>query len=581
MEAVKQFEVIDGEAVKNERKTTVTQQNAAEAEARNIGYILKDSGLYKIPNEDKEPPLVCARLEVLAEARDENKKGWSKLVEFADADGVNKRLLLPNKLQAGDGRELLEVLLDNGLRINNIKLLKKYLNDYQTSRRALIVNRTGWHKSSFIFSNSEILGESEEVIYFDGETAGDCKERGTLEEWRDNIGIYCAGNSRLILAVCVALASPLLYVTGQENGGFHLIGNSSTGKSTALKVACSVYGSPEYLKTWRATDNGLEGIASNRNDTLLILDELREFADSGKIGGVVYMLGNGAGKTRSTRNGDARNSKKWRTLFLSSGEEDLADLMNKEKTAPKAGQEIRFLTIPAQAKDAKHGLFENLHDKADGKELSEYLTGTARVYYGTPARAFINAIIKDGINNIKQQYKEFLTRSEKDYLPQNASNQVKRAFNRFAVAAFAGEYAIANSLTGWQKGEAVAACMQCFNDWIDWRGGLDNQETKAILNQVKAFFEENDSSQFEKLGINGEQKIINMAGYKENTENGVKYYVFTTAFKKRICAGFNKREAAQVLFSAGWLDKPKAENKKIKGESKKVYWFNSKMFESE
>ena len=47
------------------------------------------------------------------------------------------------------------------------------------------------------------------------------------------------GNSRLILAISTALAPPLLGLCGFEPGGVHLRGQSSTGKTTSLRVAAS------------------------------------------------------------------------------------------------------------------------------------------------------------------------------------------------------------------------------------------------------------------------------------------------------------------------------------------------------
>lgn len=55
-------------------------------------------------------------------------------------------------------------------------------------------------------------------------------------------------------------------------------GDSSSGKTTALKVAASVFGGASYLQRWRTTDNALEAIAAQHCDGLLILDELAQVA---------------------------------------------------------------------------------------------------------------------------------------------------------------------------------------------------------------------------------------------------------------------------------------------------------------
>ena len=72
---------------------------------------------------------------------------------------------------------------------------------------------------------------------------------------------------------------PLLkHAQQQETGraGIHLIGDSSQGKTTALHVAGSIWGSPGFVRTRRATSNGLEATSNALNDALLILDEISE-----------------------------------------------------------------------------------------------------------------------------------------------------------------------------------------------------------------------------------------------------------------------------------------------------------------
>ena len=113
------------------------------------------------------------------------------------------------------------------------------------------------------------------------------------------------------------------------------MGKSSAGKTTAF-VAASVYGPRGYVKSWCATDNGLETVAFNHNDMLLILDEMDEMSPQ-KIGATVYMLANGVGKTRANTSGDAKQPKTWRIALLSAGEIDLNMHMASVGSAAMAG----------------------------------------------------------------------------------------------------------------------------------------------------------------------------------------------------------------------------------------------------
>ena len=567
---------------KNNGKTTVImpESDIFEAEKRAIRFMTKDGELCKIvADDDSEPKPVCANIDVLADARDWQANGWSKLIRFKDRDDNEKRVLLPNRLFASrDGHEVIELLYDKGLTIKSQKLTIEYLRECKTKRRALIVDCTGWHDNKYIFSNSEILGETDEMVYYDGDSGTDFDCAGTLDDWRENIGEYCVGNSRLMLAVCTAFASTLLNIVGQDNGGFHFVGKSQTGKSTALKVACSVFGGKDYSKQWRATDNGLEGLASQRNDALLVLDEIGQMGDGAKVGEVVYMLGNTKGKARANRNGDLRKPKQWTLLFLSSGEKTLSDCMTEARKQLKAGQAVRMLDIPV---NQQYGLFDELHDKKDGAELSNHLKEKVLKYYGTPARAFINAIIKEGKDVVKQDFDEKYDKWTTEYLSkqEEVSGQVESAFKRFALAAYAGEYATANNLTGWQQGAALSGCLRCFFDWIGQRGGYGDQEDNALLAQVKMYFEQNGNSQF-RDDKTVDARVINMAGDKEKIGDETKYYVFTETFNKKICAGFNPKQARSVLYAKGWLDYEDSKQKNINGNTR-FYVFNSKMFESE
>ena len=100
---------------------------------------------------------------------------------------------------------------------------------------------------------------------------------GTVEDWRKTVARSCIGNSRLAFGVSAGFAAPLLRIAGEENGGFHFVGSSRLGKSTLLRVAGSVWGGGGingYLCSWRATSNGLEGVAEAHCDALLCLDEM-------------------------------------------------------------------------------------------------------------------------------------------------------------------------------------------------------------------------------------------------------------------------------------------------------------------
>src|ERR1019366_5447930 len=108
--------------------------------------------------------------------------------------------------------------------------------------------------------------------------------RGTLKDWKNNIGDLCKENSRLMFAASLACVGPVLrFVTGPRSGGFQISGKGETGKTTAAMVAGSLWGchlSPErrekgFAESWHTTAGKVEITALAHNETLLILDETK------------------------------------------------------------------------------------------------------------------------------------------------------------------------------------------------------------------------------------------------------------------------------------------------------------------
>jgi putative DNA primase/helicase len=108
-------------------------------------------------------------------------------------------------------------------------------------------------------------------------------------------------------------------------------------------------------------------------------------------------------------------------------------------------------------------------------------------------------------------------------------------------------------ITGWQQGDAVAAAGTCFKSWLDSRGGGGNQERKAILSSVKAFFESHGESRFADITNDTNRVTINRAGFRKFTSEGQEYYVLPEAYNRDVCAGFDSKAVTKVLIEAGWL----------------------------
>lgn len=520
------------------------------------------NGLYFV-EKDKDggerETFVSSSILVKAKTRNDDGRSWGRLLEWRDAENRLHRWAMPMELLQGDGSEVRRELADRGVQIHPNKssrdLLTIYLQSYPTELLALCVERLGWCNGAYVMPD-RIIGESSqaaELIVYQtpSATPPTFKQKGTAQQWRDNVAVLAGGNSRLLFSVSLAFAPPLLQMANEVSGGFHLRGTTSTGKSTAQIMACSVWGKPEsYKQTWNTTANGLEAIACMHNDGLLVLDEIKQ-ADPRTIGTTVYMLGNEKAKNRMSKNLSARPAKIFRLLFLSSGELSLADMIQSGGGRVYGGQELRLADIPADT-GSGHGVFDQLHHTDNGAALSRLICNQSGVYYGAVGVAWLEYVTSNQIElaaHITRTIDQWMLQ----HMPTAAGGQIDRVARRFALVAVAGELATDAGLTGWSKGEAAQAAAICFNAWLESFGGVGNHEERAILAHVKAFFEAHGSSRFESMTAERE-RIPNRVGYIQQKNGQTReYLVFAEAFKNEVCSGYDYRQVTKVLISHGIL----------------------------
>jgi uncharacterized protein (DUF927 family) len=535
-------------------------------------FELYHDGLFFVKYNDDDPAnitfkfkaFICSPIEVIAKTRDTSSGTWGRLLQWRDDDNVPHTWSMPLSLLQGDAREYRKELASQGLNITtNPKqrsYLDTYIQNYPIHKRALCVDRLGWHEAQYILPDGAIGSDGRQLIVYQSAHAinSTIAQQGTLEQWRDELCKPLAEQSRFVFSIACAFAGQLLALLDDDGGGFHLLGSSSMGKSLSLKLAASVWGKPDsYTKTWRSTDNALEGTASEHNDSFLPLDEISE-CDPKVVGKAVYMLANGQGKGRSTTTGHNRTAKTWRIIFLSNGEESLQNFMAQAGQKTNAGIEVRVAHIDA---DAGKGLktFDSLVLADTGAGQADKIKELSQAYYGVAGIAWLEHITSD---------KAATTATAKQFVSDFMSNysdlapQAYRVAKRFAIVAAAGEMATLAGITGWQAGQATTAVMTCLDNWLDNYGRDGEHEQRQIIEHIKAFIEQHGSSRFQPCHIHMHQdfetKITNRAGY-HNYDTG-EYYFSTSTFDE-VCSPFSKSKVLQVLDEVGLLNVTESDRK--------------------
>lgn len=511
---------------------------------------------------------VSAPISVEAITHDSDGNNFGRMLKFKPTVGHPKTWSMPMELLRGDCSELRGLLLDQGFEITTDKKVRDRLPEYiqrqHPERKIKCVTQTGWVGPYCFVLPHKVYG-LEDVIYQSGfKFTNEYKAKGTLKDWQTNIAALAVCNPMMTLALSTAFAAPLLDIVGAESGGVHFVGDSSTGKTTLLNAACSVWGSDTYKRSWRTTANGLEGVAAMFNDGFLALDEISE-CDPSEIGSIIYSLGNGQGKQRASKTGTARAVTKWRCMILSTGERSVETSMREGKRNIKTGQTLRLIDVNVEC---QHGVFDDLHGYASGSELSNAIKKAAKQDHGIAGDVFLEKLVEYRLDDGEFE------------LPviEAQDGQHRRVANRFALIAFAGELATQFGITGWLHGDATNAAKQAFQRWQDAQP-KDRNETSKIIEAVASFIDKHGDARFGD-GIDTDSYFNTSGGVTRDRagfrgKDGVCYYFLSGGLREAL-SGFDFNRAKDVLIAKGVLLDQVAQTHRVKnGEVFRVYRIDS------
>jgi putative DNA primase/helicase len=526
---------------------------------------------------------ICSPVHLDAVTTDAHGGNFGRLLRIKSTLGKWSTWAMPMNMLRSDCSDLRGELLGMGVEIDPFArhLLGVYLQDKAPKRRIQCALQTGWATTAFkafVLPDVVIGPQRDGVAYQSGERGiEEYTTAGTLAGWQAGTAAMAVGNPLLVLALSAAFAGPVLARCNAESGGIHLIGDSSTGKTTAIEAACSVWGGPNFKRSWRTTGNGLEGAAALFNDSLLALDEISE-CDPRQVGEVVYMLGNGRGKQRAGRTGSARAVARWRSSVLSTGERSIATTMTEGGHRVKAGQSVRLLDVPAQR---TYGAWDNLHQFETGTAFSDALKIDAATHYGHAGRAFLEKLTRD--HDVSFSDALDTIKAKPAFQAPGGEGQAKRAAGRFAVLALAGELATGYGITGWAEGDAINASGVGFAAWLSLRGGMGqgNSERGQITERITSFIERHGDSRFSDADDTDEQRVLmvrDRAGWWRAAGEG-RTYLFTADGLREALKGFDFNRALDTLqevgaISAAGADGKRAKFMRIHGRGLKLYAVN-------
>jgi hypothetical protein len=175
------------------------------------------------------------------------------------------------------------------------------------------------------------------------------------------------------------------------NSIVHIVGDSSSGKTTALKLGISVFGNPEIgantlAGTWNATKNALLKRLMTVEGVTFGLDESSMF--NGDMTKIIYEIGDGTDKERLTKEGNLKRKETGTYVVLSTGESGILCRSSKNN-----GLAVRAMEI-------------HVEKWTESAEQSEKITEFVQNHYGRVAPAIAKWIENQDVKDLKTRYQE-------------------------------------------------------------------------------------------------------------------------------------------------------------------------------
>ncbi|MEB6122783.1 DUF927 domain-containing protein [Mammaliicoccus sciuri] len=330
-------------------------------------------------------------------------------------------------IEIADAKNIIN-LARNGLDVDSTNRLElvNFISMYMRLNQPVtesIATRLGHIKGHFI--HPLIDDEIRLVIHEEGyrQLANAFKTKGNLEDYAEKVFKPIKHSPMVMTFVYASLGSILLHDFNVDPFVVDMASKTSTGKTTALRVASSVWGTDKLINEWNTTPIDLERKASILNSFPSLYDDSRK-AKSYLLSDVVYQFSGGKSKGR----GNVQSVdvvKTWNNILLSTGETSIVEYGNE-----KAGVSARVVTLQDNP----------FNDDVNIRALYEGIESN----YGHLGLTFIKQYSKQ-----KTSYKASFKTYEDIYIDKAGENEVmQRVARYFAVLMVAGE--ILNDIAGFE-----------------------------------------------------------------------------------------------------------------------------------
>ena len=281
-----------------------------------------------------------------------------------------------------------------------------------------------------------------------------------------------------MVAICAALAAPLLDVVRGQSFAINFFGPTRAGKSIATLLAASVIGIGRLvdLISWKITNARLDERLPEFNDLVFPIDDLNTMHGGndrqkyGRIQNLAYAIAQGSETQRSAAYVAAHDGRQgvWRTIVVTSSERSVHDLARLLRVERQRGESLRLIDVPATFDGHGHDFDRLPRDgrlmwmpRHGGDATFEALAKAVEQNHGTALRRYIESIIAR-----QASLEEDVRKIVEDFVGQacDASDGevVREVGRKFGLIYAGGVVGIQCGLLPWKEARLRAAVTKSF-----------------------------------------------------------------------------------------------------------------------
>lgn len=391
--------------------------------------VLRGESIYSVDPKTQKEEFVCAAVKVEMVFRHIETGKIDLQLLYWCYDKWERLKLNRGKLTKNE----LPFLLDSGLDVAGYKLKPalSFIDQHEKLHKPQYYHdKLGWaiFEKQLVYKHQNVIGPKKTFSNYKGNFL--IEPYGDVQKWRAIIKQWVVGHTPLELMLAAGFSAVLVGLLNVSKKAdvdsliFHLAGNSTTGKTTAVMVAVSAFGSPSMknglLQSYNGTKNAMIGMLTGNYGTPIVFDESSmNRMNKQALSGLLYEIAQNMERARMDKDANVKEIDTWATSVFSTGEHTMVGNSNANEGI--RARVFEFVNV------------EWTKDAVASDQLKEMLLNN----YGNAAPYFIRYLQKVGLENIYKKWEEYKKQLSKDMPPSKFKDRIG---NKFALVLTAAHY---------------------------------------------------------------------------------------------------------------------------------------------